>query len=429
MLVVLFAAGFQLPGPRWNALHPPRPISGPMCSAGAQTEGAESPVCSVGDDGTQAAETDPRWYLAETEPREATFVDCDRFGGIFAGIFGGRYAGMREARWYLPPCHKITFWWRIAPEDTETLWQATQAAAEPTRRRSTPWRKAKLTKWFWYRPNSEIYYWWRTHFEGFEFEIEVSMSAPADELASRAVAARRAEFEAALADDDRAGRVEGLHAHSADALYFRLREEAIQQHDEGELQAAKETFGRAERARAARDRLRVVRSKETLDYFPKELADAIRLNAAAFDQLLADAHKLRKQGKWQAAEEVMARVDGIREHFNSLQIEYHKENGWTDSEARLGFECEKKDREADLPFGTTQREAGLEKAFLAAPHSAEAAAEEAKVIDAYLEEQAVVMAEFAMAAALIAAQADTMAKIEANEASKPKWLAELATAV
>ena len=189
---------------------------------------------------------------------------------------------------------------------------------------------------------------------------------------------------------------------------------------------AKETFGRAERARAARDRLRVVRSKESLDYFPKELADAIRLNAVAFDQLLAEAHELRKQGKWQAAEEVMERVDGIREHFNALQIEYHKENGWTDSEAREGFECEKKDREADLPFGTTQREADLEKAFLAAPHSAEAAAEEATVIEAYLEEQAVVMAEFAMDAALIAAQSDTIAKIEANEASKPKWQAELA---
>ena len=228
MLVVLFAAGFQLPGPRWNTPHPPRPISGPVCSAGVQTEDAESPVCSVDGDGTQAEETDPRWYLAETEPREATFVDCDRFGGMFAGIFGGRYAGMREARWYLPPCHKITYWWRIAPEDTETLWQATQAAAESTRRRSTPWCKAKLTKWFWYRPNTEVYYWWRTHFERFDVEIEVSMSAPADERASRARAARRAEFEAALADDARAGRSEGLHAHAADALYFRLREKARQ---------------------------------------------------------------------------------------------------------------------------------------------------------------------------------------------------------
>eukprot|EP00964_Phaeocystis_antarctica_P003231 scaffold1727_cov61-Phaeocystis_antarctica.AAC.3 len=36
------------------------------------------------------------------------------------------------------------------------------------------------------------------------------------------------------------------------------------------------------------------------------------------------------------------------------------------------------------------------------------------------------MAEFAMDAALIAAQSDTIAKIEANKASKPKWQAELA---
>ena len=97
----------------------------------------------------------------------------------------------------------------------------------------------------------------------------------------------------------------------------------------------------------------------------------------------------------------------------------------------LAFECARRRiaKPADLPFGATdtQREAGLEKAFSWQRHTPRKRGPKTKVrIEAYLEEQAVAMAEFAKDAALIAAAAiaalvaDAKAKIEANEASKPK---------
>ena len=98
----------------------------------------------------------------------------------------------------------------------------------------------------------------------------------------------------------------------------------------------------------------------------------------------------------------------------------------------LAFECARRRiaKPADLPFGATdtQREAGLEKAFSWQRHTPRKRGPKTKVrIEAYLEEQAVAMAEFAKDAALIAALqsiaalvADAKAKIEANEASKPK---------
>ena len=74
----------------------------------------------------------------------------------------------------------------------------------------------------------------------------------------------------------------------------------------------------------------------------------------------------------------------------------------------LAFECARRRiaKPADLPFGATdtQREAGLEKAFSWQRHTPRKRGPKTKVrIEAYLEEQAVAMAEFAKDAALIAA--------------------------
>ena len=72
----------------------------------------------------------------------------------------------------------------------------------------------------------------------------------------------------------------------------------------------------------------------------------------------------------------------------------------------LAFECARRRiaKPADLPFGATQREAGLEKAFSWQGHTPRKRGPKTKVrIEAYLEEQAVAMAEFAKDAALIAA--------------------------
>ena len=69
----------------------------------------------------------------------------------------------------------------------------------------------------------------------------------------------------------------------------------------------------------------------------------------AIDQMLIDCTKLREQGKEQAAVEIIARAEQIQAQHDLL----YRDLRWKDGDEV--DRCLEKDRDADVPYGTTYR--------------------------------------------------------------------------
>ena len=153
---------------------------------------------------------------------------------------------------------------------------------------------------------------------------------------------------------------------AAEAVWYRLKEECRKLQNEGEVQAAKQTFERAEKAEIAYKDCRSIcveacfegrcrtGAAEKIEKYRRELADVA--------QLAAEARKLKAQGKEQAAQEVLWRIDVFTEQSRARWRELAKAHGCLEE-----FHHACRDADADVPRGTTARLEALERSFQAAP--------------------------------------------------------------
>ena len=132
------------------------------------------------------------------------------------------------------------------------------------------------------------------------------------------------------------------------------------------MQAAKQTFERAEKAEIAYQDCRSLcveacfegrcrtGAAEKIEQYRRVLADVA--------QLAAEAHKVKAQGKEQAAQEVLWRIDVFAEQSRARWRELAKAHGCLEE-----FHHACRDADADVPRGTTARLEALERSFQAAP--------------------------------------------------------------
>ena len=180
----------------------------------------------------------------------------------------------------------------------------------------------------------------------------------------------RLEALAALPGDERTKLLEFdevvREMDAAEAVWYRLKEECRKLQNEGEVQAAKQTFERAEKAEIAYKDCRSIcveacfegrcrtGAAEKIEKYRRELADVA--------QLAAEARKLKAQGKEQAAQEVLWRIDVFTEQSRARWRELAKAHGCLEE-----FHHACRDADADVPRGTTARLEALERSFQAAP--------------------------------------------------------------
>ena len=142
---------------------------------------------------------------------------------------------------------------------------------------------------------------------------------------------------------------------AAGALWCRLKEEGHRLQKEGKPWGAEKAFERAGRAKAAYLSLCHKCYRQYLDdisrvgWAGKYYADRLGRMDDAIDQMLIDCTKLREQGKEQAVVETIARAEQIQAQHDLL----YRDLRWKDGDEV--DRCLEKDRDADVPYGTTYR--------------------------------------------------------------------------